>query len=454
MSKVKRASKAAVICYGFGELASQLIWMFVGSYLTLFYTDIVGLAPIAVSTIMLVARVWDVVNDPMVGAIAERTRSRFGRFRPWFVFGCPFLALFGVLTFTNPFGGNSTASILWAAVTYIVTGMLFSLVNIPYGAMAAVMSEDANQRTEINSSRTIGTQLGMLVVNGATAALALKFSGEGAGVASGHGYMMTAVVYGVVAIPLFMIVFKTAKEVVQPKGKAVRFSFRNAVGNLVKNKYLMIVSFIMVLVMAAVMGRMSVVTFYVIYCLGSYKLLSLIMVIPSLCAILVSFIVPTLTKWLGKRNTLMFSNILMGIGLFIIYLAPYDNIVMILIGDVIYGMNMGFAISLTMVADSIDYMELKSGVRTEGTAYAIYGLATKIGNALGAAVGVMLLSAFGYVANEVQTVGALKGINIVTNLIPAILFFLSALVSLLWDMTDKEADDIRKKLRAKHVEEV
>lgn len=257
--------------------------------------------------------------------------------------------------------------------------------------------------------------------------------------------MMTAVVYGLFVVLLFMIVFKTSKEVIQPKEKPDRFSFKNAIDSLVKNKYLMLVSLIIILVMTAVMGRMSVVAFYVIYCLGSYKLISLVMVIPSICAILVSFVVPSLTKKFGKRNVLMASNIVMRTGLLIIFLAPYDYIAMVLFGDVIFGMNMGFAISLTMVADSIDYMELK----TYGMAYATYSLATKIGNAFGAAAGVMLLSAFGYTANEVQTPAALKGINIVTNLVPALIFFLSALVCFLWDMSDKEVDNIREKIRKK-----
>ena len=143
MQQKKLASKAAVVCYGFGDLASQFVWTFVGSYLTIFYTDIVGLAPIVVSVIMMASRIWDAINDPMMGAIAERTRSRFGRFRPYIAFGCPFLAIFAVLTFTNPFGGGtSAASVFWAAFTYVVASMLYTLVNIPYGAMAAVMSEE------------------------------------------------------------------------------------------------------------------------------------------------------------------------------------------------------------------------------------------------------------------------------------------------------------------------
>lgn len=110
--------------------------------------------------------------------------------------------------------------------------------------------------------------------------------------------------------------------------------------------------------------------------------------------------------------------------------------------------------TLSMVADSVDYMELKTGIRTDGTAYATYGLATKIGNALGASIGVLLLAAFGYVANQEQTTKALNGINIVVNLIPAILFFVAAGACLLWNMSDKDADDIRVKLKEKNLENV
>lgn len=447
----KLASKLAVICYGFGDLASQFVWTFVGSYLTIYYMDVVGLAPAIVSAIMMGARVWDAVNDPMMGAIAERTRSKFGRFRPYIAFGCPFLAIFAVLTFTNPFGGATTAGAIWAAVTYIIAGMLYTLVNIPYAALSGVMTEDADQRNKINTSRNIGMNLGMVIVNALSAGLALKFSGAGAEVANGHGYMMTALVYSIVSIPLFLIVFATAKEKVQPMHATQAFSFKDTIGNLVRNKYLMIVTLVMLLQMTAFMGRIAVTSFYVIYCLGSFTMIALIMTIPSLGGIIGSFFVPFFAKRFGKRAVLMWSMVIQAIGLIIIYLAPFDNMTMVLVGCWIFGLfNVGFPMTLSMVADSVDYMELKTGIRTDGTAYATYGLATKIGNALGGSIGVLLLAAFGYVANAEQTAEAMKGINIVVNLIPAILFLLGAAACLLWDMSDKDADEIREKIKAKN----
>lgn len=447
----KMASKLAVICYGFGDLASQFVWTFVGSYLTIYYTDIVGLAPAIVSVIMMGARIWDAINDPMMGAIAERTRSKFGRFRPYIAFGCPFLAIFAVLTFTNPFGGGSAAGAIWAAVTYIIAGMLYTLVNIPYAALSGVMTEDANQRNKINTSRNIGMNLGMVIVNALSAGLALRFSGEGAEVANGHGYMMTALIYAIISIPLFLIVFATAKEKVQPMHGTQAFSFKDTVNNLVRNKYLMIITLIMLLQMTAFMGRIAVTSYYVIYCLGSFTMIALIMTIPSLGGIIGSFFVPFFAKRFGKRAVLMGSMLIQAVGLLVIYFAPFDNITMVLVGCWIFGLfNVGFPMTLSMVADSVDYMELKTGIRTDGTAYATYGLATKVGNAIGGSIGVLLLAAFGYVANAEQTVEAMNGINIVVNLIPAILFILGAAACLLWDMSDKDADEIREKLKVKN----
>ena len=262
-TQLKRASNCGVIFYSFGDLASQFVWTFIGSYLTVFYTDIVGLAPAAAAAIMMIARVWDAVNDPMMGAIAERTRSKFGRFRPYILFGSPLLAIFSVLCFTHPFAGSSKAGVIYAAVTYIITGMLYTLVNIPYGALTAVMTEDAEQRNKINASRNVGMNVGILIVNGITANVMLFFSGKGAEVANGNGYFMTALVYAIISIPCFLAVFFTSKEQVVPEVTKEKFSLKTTITGLVTNKNLMILLVIMILQMAAWMGRIGVVIYYI-----------------------------------------------------------------------------------------------------------------------------------------------------------------------------------------------
>ena len=186
--------------------------------------------------IMMIARVWDAVNDPMMGAIAERTRSKLGRFRPYILFGSPLLAIFSVLCFTHPFAGSSTAGVIYAAVTYIITGMLYTLVNIPYGALAAVMTEDAEQRNKINASCNVGMNVGILIVNGITANIMLFFSEKGAEVANGNGYFMTALVYAIISIPCFLTVFFTSKEQVVPEDTKEKFSLKATITELVTNK--------------------------------------------------------------------------------------------------------------------------------------------------------------------------------------------------------------------------
>jgi GPH family glycoside/pentoside/hexuronide:cation symporter/probable glucitol transport protein GutA len=261
---------------------------------------------------------------------------------------------------------------------------------------------------------------------------------------------MAALVYAIISIPLFLLVFFSSKENVQPISSQKKTPFSETFKTIVTNKHLMIIMLIMTLQMTAFMGRIAVCTFYVIYCLGSFSLIAAIMTIPSVGSVIGSFAVPFAAKKIGKRNVLMFSMVIQSLGLLMIYLAPFDNIPMIIAGSCIFGLfNVGFPMTLSMVADSVDYMELKTGVRTDGTAYATYGLATKIGNAIGGSVGILLLSMFGYVAGQQQTQRAMNGINLVVNLLPAILFLLSAAACLLWKMSDKDADNVRAQLKAK-----
>ena len=447
---LKRASKLAVVCYGLGDLASQFIWTFVGSYLTIFYTDIVGFAPAVVSAIMLAARIWDAVNDPIMGSIAENTRTKFGRFRPFIAFGCPFLAVFAVMTFVNM--GNGPGGILFSALVYIAASMLYTLVNIPYSSLAAVMTEDSKQRNLIGTSRNIGMNVGMIIVNSCSAGLALFFSGDGAEVATGHGYMMTAVVYSIIAIPLFLIVFFTSKEVITNSGTPRKIKPAETIKGMVTNKYLMLVFLVSTIQMTAFMGRISITAFYVIYCLGAFTLIALIMTIPSIGGIIGSFFVAPLANKFGKRNVLAFLLLGQAAGLFIVYLSPFTSLNTIMLGHWIYGIfNCGFPICLSLVADCVDYQQHRTGLRMDGSYYAVYGLSTKFGNAIGSGVGILIMAGFGYVANQQQTPEALKGINITVNLLPAILLAVSAVVLvLLWDKSDADFDKLRAETAARN----
>lgn len=203
----------------------------------------------------------------------------------------------------------------------------------------------------------------------------------------------------------------------------------------------------MVLQMSGFMGRIALTSYYVIYCLGAFTLIALLMTIPSIGGVIGSLAVVPLVRRFGKIKMLAFPLIVQGIALLIIYFADFGNLPLIVFGHILFGLfNMGAPITLSMIADAVDYQELKTGVRTDGTAYATYGLATKLGNAIGASVGLIIMGHFGYQANAQQTTEALNGINLVANLLPAFLFFAAAGLCFFWKMSDSDADNIRKQL--------
>ena len=157
----KRLSKLTLFAYGMGDFASNLCWTFIGSYLSVFYTDVVG-----------IAKIWDGVNDPMFGAIAERTNTKRGRFRPYILFGAPILAVLSVLAFTTIGRGN--AAVIYAAITYIGCGMAYTVVNLSYGSLSTVMTTNPEDIAQLNSWRMMGTNLSSVLLNAITAPLLMK----------------------------------------------------------------------------------------------------------------------------------------------------------------------------------------------------------------------------------------------------------------------------------------
>lgn len=453
---MERLSKKSIFSYGLGDLASQLLWSFIGSYLTVYYIDVVGLAPLAVSTLMMAAKVWDAVNDPIMGGICERTKSKYGRFRPYMLYGAPFLAIFTVLTFTAPFGKGTTA-VVWATITYIGAGMLYTLVNIPYGALAGVMTIHDEERVKLNSVRGVGMQIGMFIINFASSLLLLAVSGSSDTV-SPKSYTIVALLFAVVSMPMFFMVFKNTKEIIHPKVSQEKVTLKTSLKVILTNKFLMIIVIGQLVFMIGNMGRISVMAFYVQHCLGDFKLMSLLMTLPSIGSLLGNIISPVLVKHMGahgKRNVLVASEGIKGLALIAIFFIPFENIPLIVAAHVVFALaGFGFPSTLAMVTDSIDYQDEKTGVRSDGIAYACYGLSTKMGNAFGGSIGIMLLAAFGYTAGSEVTAAAQHGINLAANLIPGIFFLVSTLIFFIfWKMTDKEADEIRVRITERNANE-
>lgn len=439
----KKLPLISKIGYLFGDFGSQFCWTFIGSYLSVFYTDIVGLAPIVVTTIFLIARIWDAINDPMMGAIAERTHTKWGRFRPYMAFGAPFLAVFSVIVFTNP-NFTMKGKIAFAAITYIAAGMLYTLVNIPYGALAGVMTSDVEDRSSLAAFRMNGMNIGMLIINAAAMPLILHFSRSDA--PSSKGYTYTALVFAIIGCVSFYITFFTSKEVVQPVKKD-KVPIKDTVKTIF-TPHIMRVALIQFFVMCGFMGRIGVVVYYYIYVVQRMDMISFLMTLQSVGGIIGVMFVAKFAAKFGKKKTVVGTNVLAALSLIIIYFIPVSNITLLTVVTFIFGLvSVGAPLILSMLADAIDYEEYHHGVRADGAAYATNGLASKGGTAV-AGVGVSIMALFGYVANAEQTATAIRGINITTNMIPAVFFILAAIVAMTWKLDEKEAQLIRNELDA------
>lgn len=447
----KKLSFGSKLAYGLGDFASQLMWTLASSYLVVFYTDNVGLAAGAVGVLMLVARVADALFDPLLGAWAERHPTRHGRFRPWLLYGAPILAVSVVLTFMTVPGGD-TVKMIWAGTTYLVMGFLYSAVNLPYGALSTVMTRDPDERVSLNSFRMIGTNLGSVALSALTMPLVLRFSGFGDGeTTSVTGFTVTAAIMAVVAIPMFWTVFATSREVIQPDISETRVPLMTTVRVVVGNKPLMLVAATLFFILTALFGRLAVAIYYYIYLMHRFDLIAWLMMLPSIAGAIGIALFARMAKRIGKKQTVMLSAVVTAIPTILLYFVPASNVPLVFVLTAVYGLgNFSAPVVMSMVPDSIDYAEDRTGVRSDGTAYAAVSLATKIASAVGAAVGAILLGAFGYVANaHDQTSLASTGINFTVNIVPAALALLAIVPMLFYPITEQRYAGIRARLEAK-----
>lgn len=454
MESVNKLSKKTLFAYGCGDFASNLCWTFIGSYLSIFYTDVVGMAPAVASAIMLIAKIWDGVNDPMFGAIAERTHTSKGRFRPYIFYGAPFLAVLSVLAFTTL--GKGKTAIVWAAFTYIACGMLYTVVNLSYGSLSTVMTTDAGDIAQLNSYRMMGTNLSSVLLNAITAPLLLKFSGGAEGYTAG-AYTKVAIIFAICALPLFYFVYTSCKETVHPPKSSVKVPISKSIKSVVTNGPLMLIFVIQLVAMTAFFGRMGVVIYYLMYNVQRFDLIAAFMSLPSLFTVVGILVTKNFTVKVGKKKMAAIGYIGAGSALILIYnvgrTMGYSNILLLLILHCIYGFFcFSFPIPMAMVPDAINYEEEKKGIRSDGTSYATVSLSTKFGSAFGVSGALLIMGATGYVANAQQTAEAMNGINMTTNLIFGIMFLCCLIPLFFYPLNEKKSEEILESLQKKRAE--
>lgn len=451
----RQVNPKVAVGYSMGEIGCQMSWYMINNYLTLFYTDIVMLSAQTISLIMIVARVWDAINDPMMGTIADRTRSRWGRFRPYLYFAPPFLAIFNILTFTV-FPISGMTKVLVCLLCYVGTGMAYTACSIAYQAMQNVLAIDSKARMFLATSRGIGGSVISIILSVCAAPVLLSLSHPGAKAADAKGYFLFAIIMSVLTIIPFWVCAMLCKEKYTDQLHSTaqtqeKLGLVGAAREIAKNDQLLLVVLSAILGTICVAGRMGLFAYYVIYVVGDFKSIALFFTVMSVAQLIGNFFLPWGTSRFGKKGYMILLQIIMNIAFLCMFLFSNAGLPILLGISFVCGLcGSAGSVCYGLVADSIEYGDWKLGRRQEGVAASMLSFGVKISTAICGAAGVMLLSACGYVPNAEQTEHTIRGINIIVNLVPFCVGLLSLVPLLRYKLTPAFVAKIREDLDNGH----
>lgn len=427
------------LAYGFGDFGCNIIYTAMSAFLLFYYTDYAGVSTFAVGTIMMVSRLFDGVSDIIMGVIVDRTKSKYGKARPWILRMCIPFAISGVLLFSVPISWAETPKLIYVFITYnLVSTVVYTAINVPYSALNALMTQNPYERSVLSIFRNLLATAGTLTINIFTLPL-VEFFGNNA-----LAWTKTFFIFGIVAIIAFLYTFWGTSERVKSVAQ-LQSTENNDVPVLVgikalfKNKYWIMMTGMLALffLMYAINGGSTV--YYAKDILGDKNLVGTINGIFNIVQICGMFFIAMMIKKFGKRNIFALGLVLDIIGMLIL---NYSNGVMslIIISSVIRGLGnaCGGATMWAMVSDTIDYGEWKTGYRTEGLVNSACSFGWKIGNGIGSALLGLILEAGGYVGTAItQTETALFSIEICFIWIPIAIYVIGLVIMSFYHL-DKE----------------
>ena len=456
------------IGYGLGDMSSSMFWKLFGAYLMIFYTDVFGISAAVVGTMFAVTRVWDSFFDPVVGAVADRTSSRWGRFRPYLLFLAVPFGVIGILTFlTPPFG--QTGKIVYAFITYALMMMVYSAINVPYASLLGVMSPDPADRNTLATYRMTFAYLGSFLALLLFMPLVNAFGGGNSGgpmlgwlTVPQAGWLMAVGVIAVVCVLLFLGCFALTKERVRPvrQGKT---SLKTDLRDLLHNRpwWILLGAGVASLVFNSI--RDGATVYYFKYyvdetAVGSISFLGLPFVLSGLylavgqaANILGVILAAPVSNRIGKRRTFMAAMAVASVLSVAFFWLGKDQLVPIFILQALISVCAGsiFPLLWSMYADCADYSELQTGNRATGLIFSSSSMSQKFGWAFGTAITGWMLAQFGFQANAVQSAETLQGIRMFLSLLPAAGAFLSLVFIYFYPLSEQKMRQITHELEEK-----
>ena len=431
------------LAYGLGDFASNLIFATLSAFLMFYYTDIFGLSAAAVGTLLFVARATDAVWDVYLGTLVDRTRTRWGQCRPYLVFGAPVLAVCAIATFTVPTGSDAY-KLGYAYVTYTLLMVSYSLVNIPYSAMPALMTDDPRDRTTLAAFRMFLAIFATLLVGAFTLKL-VGFFGNGN---KQLGYQTTMMVMALLGMVLFWVCAAFTRERVPPVNQ--HKEVRRDLAVLVAGRAWWMMALMGLCVYTALTITGGTVLYYFKYVVEVEGRASLYLAMAGLAFLIGILISVQLTQRICKRQVMLGALFLAGLLYSAFYfIDPKSTLQVFGLGACIQIFNgITAPILWSMVADTADDAELRSGRRMVGLTTSSIAFAQKFGLGIGGALAGFLLAYYGYRANEAQMPQTVHGIVVIMSLIPAAGKAVAMAVLWFYPLTQARLDIIQHELSA------
>jgi GPH family glycoside/pentoside/hexuronide:cation symporter len=404
--------------YGIGDTAICFYWSGVGFLLMYFYTDVVGISPILAGTILLIGMLWDAFTDPFMGYIAERTRTRWGVYRPYLLFGNIPLALSFILLFwVPPFEGT----LLFTSLVFIniLHRTCFTIVSVPFSSLTPRITSDSVERTNLTGFRMLGAQTGTILITSLAFPIIFWASGsEG----EAKGFLIMAAIASFVALIIQAITFITVQEPTKSKGiERVSGSLVDALKSVLRNKPFWLVFSATLIVGSTTLFFGKSLLYYVKYALDLHEHQGTIAFTGSVIAFLSIPIWWVISNQIGKRKTWLISMSLTFVGFIIFYLYPISTLNELLFLVALLGLSSGAngILFWSMLPDTIEYGEVHTGIRSESSLYGFMTFAQKGSIAIAAYVYGLALMIIGFIPDEIQTPETITSMKSIMTLIPA-----------------------------------
>jgi glucuronide carrier protein len=420
------------LSYAAGDVANNLTFSMVSAFLLIYYTDVAGISAATAGTLFLLVRIWGGLTDLFAGRRVDDTSTRWGKFRPFLLFGSAPLLLLFVALFSIPSGLSDSGKVAWAFASYALFSLAYSFVNIPYGSLAAAMTQEPGERARLSSARAVSASLTILAI---TVVVTPQISGEGD---LQRSLTITAVLFAVIGLALYLWCFGGTRETVERD--VAKVNLRETVDMMRHNRPLVLLCASSLLFLTGMFSLQTVGVYYARDVLGDADLYIALTLAQTIGMVAASALVPKAVDLVGKKRTYLVAGTIAAVAGVGIAVAPAATPAVGIACFGVLGAGLGTINTLIFAfqADTVDYGEWKSGIRAEGSSYAVLSFTRKAGQGVGGALAAYTIGLGGYVSGAAtQTDDAETSIRVAAGALPAAVIVAATAVMLAYPLTEK-----------------